>query len=96
MTAPFVPAHITQVRDGQIHCPLCDWSAPIPKAQYAPGVAAVFGMSAAALADIHLMQDARRLEINVETHLRTHTVTEWVTALMQARDRVAELEERAS
>lgn len=94
MSAPYTPQRVSQVRDGRIHCPLCDWSTEIPRPQYAPGVAAVFGLDADTLAAIHQRQCEHRMESEIERHLRTHTVTEWTTALMQARDRIAELEAR--
>jgi hypothetical protein len=92
MTVPFAPQHTSQVVDGRILCPLCDWSIEIPEPQYAPGVAEVFGMDAATLANIHLHQSARRMENDLERHLSTHPVQAWVIALMQARDRIAKLE----
>lgn len=93
MTAEvFHPEHVSQVRDGRILCPLCDWSAPLPQPQYAPAVAAVFGMSASALADIHMHSEARRLENEIKRHLSTHPVQEWLVALMKARDEIARLQ----
>lgn len=49
MSLPFAPQHTTQVIDGRIHCPLCEWSEALPEMQYAPGVAAAFGMDAETL-----------------------------------------------
>lgn len=92
----YMPRYITQFVDGQVLCPLCEWTAPMPTAQYAPHVAAAFGITANALADIHLSQGRVRLEYQIRQHLDTHSLQEWLEALMSARDRVAELEaERA-
>ena len=73
----------------QLRCPICDWAAEVPQPQYAPGLAAVFGLDAATLASIHLRQEQHRLEANIERHMRTHGPGEWLPALMEARNALA-------
>ena len=76
-----------------ITCPLCDWSIDEPIVQYAPGVAAAFGITPSALASIHLSQEMRRTEEELDRHLRTHPPTDWLPALMAARKKLDSAQE---
>lgn len=68
-----------------IPCPLCDWTIERPESQFAPAVASALGMPTEALAAIHQHQNLRRLEKDLEHHLSSHKLPEWVAALTQAR-----------
>lgn len=75
----------------RIHCLLCNWSVEVPRPQYAPDVAAAFGMTADALASVHQGQNMHRLETDLRVHFGSHKVEEWVKALREARDEIARL-----
>lgn len=73
-------------------CPIpsCGESWDQPEMQYAPGVAAVFGLDADTLGRIHLRQEEYRLENNIKAHMRKHSPEEWLPELMRLRSIVAE------
>ena len=75
----------------RFNCLLCEWSTEIPEPQYAPGVAAAFGITAEALASIHRGQNMHRLEADLRSHFTSHKVEEWVQALREAREEIARL-----
>jgi hypothetical protein len=68
-----------------IPCPLCPWTIERPEPQFAPAVAAALGVPTDALAAIHQQQNMRRLEHELEQHLGSHKLPEWVAALTKAR-----------
>lgn len=75
-------------RDVQtLACPLCTETFDVPSINMgaAEWVGQALGMSGHALATVHADQIVKRILSEVRTHLRTHSVDEWVSALYAAR-----------
>jgi len=75
-------------------CPLCDWTLDVPAGDdpvMAGAIAAVMGVPADAFTSIRDHQRKRRLEVDLDRHLRTHGPDEWLPALMDARRTCLEL-----
>lgn len=65
--------------------PKCDWKIEHPVMQHAPGLGAIFGMPDQALEMTHHHQSLKRMEADIERHLKTHSVLEWTEAIMELR-----------
>lgn len=78
-------AHITR-DERTIACPLhvCDWTLDVPPVEVVPALADVLGISARGLAEVHAGQAADRAIREARTHLKSHTVDEWVAAVIPA------------
>jgi hypothetical protein len=68
-----------------VTCPLCPETFEAREVPRAPAIAEALGMGADALQVVHTDQVRRRLEQDLDRHLRTHPPKEWLPALMTAR-----------
>lgn len=80
-----------------LYCPLCDWTATRQawgeQDEATAHLSTLLGLAPDGLAGIARTRALEEDERTLESHLVTHRLAEWVSALMDARRRVAELQE---
>lgn len=63
-------------------CPLCPHTEDAPPVPVSDALGAAFGISGDTLARIHADQAGKRISDAMRRHLETHTVEEWLAALV--------------
>lgn len=70
-----------------IKCPICNHKEEAPPVRVSDQLGAALGMSGHALATVHADQVFKRVVNQMRSHMRTHSVDDWLLALLEAKDR---------